>query len=161
MNETWRAVPGYEGYYSVSSQGRVRREAPGQRTRPGRIIGAHVGRGGVRVRLHRDGKGRTIPLNRLVATVFLRAPGPHESVMPQDGDWSNCAVSNLVFRLSREVRRRPPSAKPKHRSPRAVAKQTRPPANATRVFRPDDAEPDYGAPFRSGLAAWLREKEGR
>jgi hypothetical protein len=36
--EEWRAVVGYEGWYAVSSLGRVRRERPAQGTRRGALL---------------------------------------------------------------------------------------------------------------------------
>ncbi|WP_413936352.1 NUMOD4 motif-containing HNH endonuclease [Nitrospira sp. BLG_1] len=38
MDEAWKEVVGYEGLYSISNQGRLRRETSGRGTYPGRIF---------------------------------------------------------------------------------------------------------------------------
>lgn len=70
--EDWRAVVGYEGIYSVSSLGRVRRERSSRGTCAGRILcGSQQSEGYWRVGLsrHRDQKVRLVHV--LVAEAFL------------------------------------------------------------------------------------------
>lgn len=83
--EQWRPVVGYEGYYSVSDQGRVRRECRvegrgwGRNTHPGRILKPSIGtRGRLVVVLYKRGTKRRIAFTyTLVAEAFIgpRPPG--------------------------------------------------------------------------------------
>lgn len=75
--EEWRAVVGYEGYYEVSNQGRVRSldrmVYAGQgreRRHVGRTLALHDGDNYIKVRLKRDGGGRTWNVHTLVAAAF-------------------------------------------------------------------------------------------
>ena len=40
MSEQWRSI--FDGFYSVSNEGRVRRDLPGNGTHPGRILKGNV-----------------------------------------------------------------------------------------------------------------------
>ncbi|MDN7881380.1 NUMOD4 motif-containing HNH endonuclease [Burkholderia aenigmatica] len=67
--ETWKDVPGYEGRYQVSDQGRVRNAA-------GRVLKPFAHRDGyLNVKLCAAGSERTVLVHRLVASAFL-APTP-------------------------------------------------------------------------------------
>ena len=72
--ETWKAIPGYEGRYEVSDQGRVRsfrRVANGQLLRPGRMPQGHLS-----VAL---GRGNSQCVHKLVLLAFVGpAPDKHE-----------------------------------------------------------------------------------
>ena len=72
--ETWKAIPGYEGLYEVSDQGRVRsfrRVANGQLLRPGRMPQGHLS-----VAL---GRGNSQCVHKLVLLAFVGpAPDKHE-----------------------------------------------------------------------------------
>lgn len=96
--EAWRPVVGHETTYSVSSLGRVRREAPGYGTRPGRILSAWPGTDGrLRVTLSTNNLRSVHPVHRLVAHAFLGpCPDGHE-VNHVDGDRLNNEASNLEY----------------------------------------------------------------
>jgi hypothetical protein len=69
MNETWKNVVGFEGYYQVSDQGRVKR------IDSGRILKtAAGGRGYPIVQLSKEGKHKTTTVHRLVAIAFIGFP---------------------------------------------------------------------------------------
>lgn len=72
MREEWRPAPGYEGLYSVSNLGRVRRDAPGKRAKPGLIRTTNVRRNGyARITLSKDDVPRAHAIHRLVAIAFV------------------------------------------------------------------------------------------
>lgn len=80
--EVWRPIPGYEGSYEVSSEGRIRTidrtfitvSGAKQRKRS-RLMELMPARGGyLRVCLYRDGVGQGAQVHRLVAAAFLSNP---------------------------------------------------------------------------------------
>ena len=79
MEEIWKAVKGYEGYYEVSNQGRVRsvdrtiiNSRGSSRFYSGKIINQHMKwRGYTCVQLWRKGLGKTLDVQDLVASAFL------------------------------------------------------------------------------------------
>lgn len=92
--ERWLQIDEFPGY-SVSNEGRVRNDVTG------RIMVMVRNRGGVlMVGLFKDGVQYKRGIAKLVADRFL----PHNTLesfntpMHLDGDPSNCAVSNLVWR---------------------------------------------------------------
>lgn len=106
MSEEWKAVPGWDGYYEVSENGRARslpREVlvktknPYTRRTKGVILTPYVDRDGYET-LHfcRDGKRVAAKVHRLVAEAFL-GPEPEGKplVLHSDGNPSNNNVSNL------------------------------------------------------------------
>lgn len=72
--EQWKPVPGYEGYYDVSDQGRVmslaRIDASGNRRKPRILRPRPDRRGYLMVDLYRGGVQRTHKVHRLVLTAF-------------------------------------------------------------------------------------------
>lgn len=94
--EVWRPVVGYESHYSVSSLGRVRREAPGHGATPGRILRATPDNYGYpTVALSKGGKVRRRKAHRLVAEAFLTGHRRGELVCHNDGNPANPVLSNL------------------------------------------------------------------
>lgn len=80
--EQWKPVPGYEGLYEVSDQGRVR-SIPGERWNgqaihafKGRVLKQALGRRYLQVILSKNSKLRTARVHQLVANAFLpECPG--------------------------------------------------------------------------------------
>jgi len=86
----WRPVPGYEGRYDVSSDGRVRSHLSGNPRDLKLILG---GNGYLRVSLSNHGRRDVREVHRLVALVF-HGEG-NECVRHLDGDKLNNAATNL------------------------------------------------------------------
>jgi len=102
MTEIWKPVVGYEGYYDVSSRGRIR----SVNTKRRRKIVSRILKSGLRpdgyhnVVLSREGVTRTRTVHRIVAEAFL---GPSElTVNHRDGDRGNNSVGNLEWLSIRE-----------------------------------------------------------
>lgn len=99
MHEEWRSVVGYEGVYSVSSRGRVRRELGGRGSTSGRILTCKVAPNRY---LHvdlsfRDRKRRYL-IHRLVAMAFIGTPPNGDSVVNHlNGEKSDNRVANLEW----------------------------------------------------------------
>lgn len=100
--EVWRAVPGHDGAYEVSSLGRVRsldRMLPGRdgslRPWPGRILKPRVYNGYSNVKL---GRGKWISVHRLVLSVFSSLP-PFDGAECRhlNGDRSDNRAENLAW----------------------------------------------------------------
>lgn len=95
-SEVWRQIPGYEGFYQVSSWGRVFSE-PRRRTKGG-LLSIKVGkRGYPAVALVREGKQVTREVHTLVAAAFIGPRPPGMEVRHKDGDPLNPRAVNLVY----------------------------------------------------------------
>ena len=105
--EKWKPIPGHEGRYEVSDQGRVRSLSRWARVRGGgeRFVSSRIlsltrgtGRGGNRMMVMLNngvkGGGRPAKVARLVAEAFLGAL-PGDKVHRIDQDEENNAASNL------------------------------------------------------------------
>lgn len=108
--ETWKPVAGYEGFYEVSNQGRVRSldklrvgsngwvnctfHVRGRILKPYRT---GKGEGYQTVELHKNGKGKNKKVHRLVAEAFLPNPDSLPEVNHIDGDKNNNSVNNLEW----------------------------------------------------------------
>src|SRR3954465_1064674 len=108
--ERWEpvGVAAYRDFYEVSDLGRVRRSAPGKRTRPGVVLKPSLSiRRHPLVKLSAGGVSRSFAVAPLVAAAFLPAGPPGAILGHRAGDRSNCAASNLEW------------AKRKYREPHA------------------------------------------
>ena len=93
MNENWKDIPGYEGRYQVSDQGRV-----WSVWRGGRVSKPCVHRDGyLWVRLCFDGVDKMQFVHRLVAVAFLPSVAGKDEVNHQDLDKKNNRVTNLEW----------------------------------------------------------------
>jgi len=102
--EQWRAVVGWEGFYEVSSCGRVRsldRLGGGGERRPHSILRGKVlvqsplNRGRLSVQLRRRGYWKRLQVHRLVALAFLGPCPPELVCCHNDGNHLNNHVQNL------------------------------------------------------------------
>jgi hypothetical protein len=108
MCEKWRAVPGFEGLYAVSDQGRVKRLAReiamtnGRRRISERQLARNPGSFGHWVVILSNGNTRTIM--RIADLVMLAFEGPAPAGMEalhKDGDRANNRIDNLIYGPSR------------------------------------------------------------
>ncbi|MBA3655649.1 MAG: HNH endonuclease [Actinobacteria bacterium] len=99
MTEEWRGIPGYEGTYSVSSRGRVRRDAGGRGAQRGRILRPLPTTEAryASVNLSQGGVTRMLAIHQLVAAAFLGPCPPGMEVDHQDTDTWNNAAANLEY----------------------------------------------------------------
>lgn len=98
--ERWHPVEGWEGYYEVSSWGRVKRTAPGSNTYPGKILRPGRNRGGYLHVVLSSGKRKTQRvIHRMVAKAFLSHPpsDSHCMVAHKNGDPADNRADNLYW----------------------------------------------------------------
>lgn len=102
-NEEWRPVVGYEAYYSVSTLGRVRRDAKGSGTQAGRILTPNLGnKGYLHVMLSVHGKVKRESTHKLVMIAFV-GPAPNgKQINHIDFNRTNARLSNLEYVTSKE-----------------------------------------------------------
>jgi NUMOD4 motif/HNH endonuclease len=104
MSEIWKPVPGYEGSYEVSNEGRIRslaREVPrlgtGKKTIHAKIMTPQKNRGGyLQVVLRSDGKSKMNRIHRIVLSSFDR-PRDDMDVNHKDGNKENNRLDNLEW----------------------------------------------------------------
>lgn len=101
MKERWKPVVGHEGFYEVSSLGRVRAVFWGNhgQFRPGRILKPHVSSNGyVRIELNAPGRN---PIKRTLHTLVLDAfhgcKCGNQEARHLDGVRSNNGSDNLAW----------------------------------------------------------------
>lgn len=104
MEEIWKPVVGYEGFYEVSNIGRVkslnREEKWGEyvRARQGKIL--KPGRSGIwylTAVLYKNGKKKTTKVHRMVATAFIPNPLGKKYINHIDSNPINNSVKNLEW----------------------------------------------------------------
>lgn len=101
-DEIWRPVVGFEGYYSVSDQGRVRREKSVTFGKLGHILATpDRGNGYLVVSLCRDGRKRNESVHRVVAAAFI-GPADGQEVNHINGVKSDNRLVNLEYVTSSE-----------------------------------------------------------
>ena len=107
MSEKWKDIPGYEGLYQASTEGRIR-TAPGKTTHTDRHGDRHwktrilKGRGdnyatGKRVNLWKDGKPKDFLQARLVALVWVPGYAPELTVNHINGNRMDNRIENLEW----------------------------------------------------------------
>lgn len=94
----WKDIPGYEGIYKISSDGRV--------ISVNGIRKAEMSKTGYwRISLWNKGKGKHFFIHRLVAMAFIPNPNHYDLVNHIDGNKLNNNVENLEWcNLSQNVR---------------------------------------------------------
>lgn len=95
--EEWRDVIGYEGIYSISNLGRVRRDKGGCGTRAGRLVKRTECDGYHRVNLSLHGKLKHCYVHHLVAAAFLPNRPEGVEIDHKDDCRSNSRASNLQY----------------------------------------------------------------
>jgi hypothetical protein len=113
--ETWRAIPGFEGRYEVSSEGRIRRIGKGRGVVPGRVLKTQPLPAGYRlVPLWKDNVQHMQLVHILVAAAF-HGPCPaghevnHKNLVNNDNRSDNLEYltrsANLLHRAAAGVGR--------------------------------------------------------
>ena len=105
MRERWAPVEGYEGYYEVSSIGRVYslprrcKSSRGGRpsTVPGKVLLPDLTGVYAMVTLCKNGKTKAIAIHRLVASAFVPNPENKPEVNHKDADKRNNQADNLEW----------------------------------------------------------------
>ncbi len=96
-NELWKDIPGYEGYYSASSLGRIRREDGYYSTKKGKIISLSKDNiGYLRCDLSKNNTRKTIRVHKVIALSFL-GESNNNQVNHKDGNKTNNNLSNLEY----------------------------------------------------------------
>jgi hypothetical protein len=90
--ETWAPIPGYEGRWEASTEGRIR-SLPRPRTKGGILKQRVNKRGYLSVTLGRE----THEVHRLIASAFLGPKPPDCEVRHVDRDRLNTRASNLAY----------------------------------------------------------------
>ena len=114
MEEIWKDIDGYEGYYQISNLGNVKsleRTIENSGTYNGyykvkeRILRPRENKkrhGYYELSLKKDGIEKRYKVHRLVASAFLSNPDNKTEVNHIDGNKSNNCISNLEWTTSKE-----------------------------------------------------------
>lgn len=99
MIEKWKDISGYEGYYQVSTFGRVRAMGHKYQRKGVYILALHEnnGYGYLLADLHKDNKYKSVAVHRLVAETFIPNPEKLAEVNHIDGNKQNNNVDNLEW----------------------------------------------------------------
>lgn len=92
MPESWSPIPGYEGRWEASTEGRIK-SLPRRRTRGGVLKQRVNKRGYLAVALGRE----THEVHRLIALTFLGERPEGMETRHVDGNPLNCCASNLAY----------------------------------------------------------------
>jgi len=111
VNEKWKAIPGYEGYYDVSDLGRirsctrlVRHPYGGVAVKKGRILTkGRIWSGYETINLSREGVARRKSVHRIVCETFLGPPpSPRHQVCHINGKRDDNRAVNLRWGTAKE-----------------------------------------------------------
>lgn len=108
--ETWVAIPGYEGSYRISDQGKV--QGPRKTLKP-----SPTSTGRLAVTLCKNGQRKTWDVHKLVAMAFLGPCPEGQEIRHLDGDCLNNVLPNLAYG-SRSENQRDSVAHDTHRNSR-------------------------------------------
>ena len=100
MNEIWKPIAGYEGFYEVSSLGRVRSlpRVTASNILKGRLLKPNITVYGYQqVKLCKHGTARQHKVHRLVANAFIPNPQNFPAINHKDWNTSNNTVENLEW----------------------------------------------------------------
>lgn len=97
-NEVWREVVGFEGWYSVSSLGRIRREMDSRRSKQGLVLKPGLKKDGyLMVSLQRNSIAKSFNVHRIVAHAFLGERPIDFQINHKDLNKLNNTPSNLEY----------------------------------------------------------------
>jgi HNH endonuclease/NUMOD4 motif len=95
--EIWRQVVGYEGFYEVSSRGRVRRSCGGQGTWAGRLLSSFSNGVYLKVMLSKGNLARQRYVHQIVAEAFLGPIPNGQQINHRDCNKCNNGIENLEY----------------------------------------------------------------
>src|ERR1017187_3422372 len=96
MQELWKPISKFEGHYSVSSLGRVRRDAGGRSTTAGKILIGTIGNHGYQtVTLSRCNVPFLFLVHRLVLLAFRGKPKRGQEAAHNNGNKLKNQLTNL------------------------------------------------------------------
>lgn len=110
MEEMWKDIEGYEGFYQVSNLGNVRsldryvkNRMSNKNIKRGKILKSCINKHGyLAVHLIKETKGQTKTVHRLVANAFIPNPENKPEVNHIDGNKQNNILENLEWVTSSE-----------------------------------------------------------
>lgn len=102
MNEVWKDIPGYEGLYQVSDQGRVKSLGNDKSRREKILKPGKVGDGYLKVDLCKGGKRKNCLVSLLVWEVFNGPIPPGMQVNHNDEVKTNNKLENLSLMTPKE-----------------------------------------------------------
>lgn len=115
MNEIWKPIKGYEGYYEASNLGNIRSvdrvilstanilHTEHKQLRRGRVLKQGNGRKGYKiVVLQRDGKKRTMYTHRIIAMTFVENPYNKPCIDHVNGVCTDNRAENLRWCTQKE-----------------------------------------------------------
>lgn len=109
--EQWRPIPGFEGRYELSRYGEIRSwciTGPGKQRRDEPLILRPFMNFKRRTpELQITLACRTYSVKILMRDIWMDGPRPGMRVSFLDGDRTNCALHNLVYKPAQEIRKNP------------------------------------------------------
>ncbi len=103
MNEIWKDVVGYEGFYQVTVLGQIRRNplnysSTNESYKNGYCLSQRDnGMGYLRVKLSKHGKYKSCLVHRIIAEVFIENPNNYKTVHHIDNNKKNNNINNLMW----------------------------------------------------------------
>lgn len=96
--EQWKPVVGWENVYEVSDLGRVRRVAPGRRTKPGYVRRPTLNRYGyMQIELCADGRPQLCTVHSLVCAAFLGPRPKGTQINHRNSNRADNRLANLEY----------------------------------------------------------------
>lgn len=93
MQEIWKDIPGYEGFYQVSNTGKVKSFQKGKPL----FLKTSLTKGYVTVNLFQNKKIKKCLVHRLVALAFIPNPNNYREINHKDENKLNNCVDNLEW----------------------------------------------------------------